>query len=328
VKQYKTLENVYDNMDEISGKKLKENLTNYQNEAFMSKELVTINRESPIKVTIDDVLFGNYDRNQVRSIFKDLGFQSLLTRVPGESDDDTEKATELAAIDYTIATEITADMFTGEAAIVIEMLRENYHNAPIEGIGIVNENDAYFVPTTVAVKSQAFKEWAEDRTKKKYVFDAKKTLVALLNHDINIQGITFDMLLASYLLNTNENHHDIPAIGHRMGNNAVLFDEEVYGKGAKLKVPEQDILADHVVRKTSLLFNIKSDMEEQLKNNEQYELFRELEMPLALILGEMEHTGVQVDIKRLENMGTELKKRLDEIEKEVYELAGEQFNLN
>ncbi|MGY0693101.1 DNA polymerase I [Virgibacillus sp. FSP13] len=328
VKQYKTLEEVYNHIDEISGKKLKENLTNHQEEAFMSKELVTINRDSPIEVTVNDIVYEGYEQNKVSAMFKDLGFQSLLNRLTGEADEETEQAIELTAINYTIVDEVTPDSFTGEEAIVVEMLSDNYHQAPVEGIGIVNDKQAYFVPTEVAAQSEAFKQWAEDPAQKKYVFDAKKTLVALLNLDIQIKGITFDMLLASYLLNPAENHHDIPAIGHRMGNQSILFDEEVYGKGAKLKVPEQEKLADHVVRKTNLLFAIKEDMEEQLKHNEQYELFKELEMPLAIILGEMEYTGVLVDVKRLEDMGVELKQRLHDIENKVYELAGETFNLN
>src|SRR5699024_9841589 len=137
---------------------------------------------------------------------------------------------------------------------------------------------------------KVFKDWAEDIDQKKYVFDAKKTRVALLNQGIKVKGIAFDMLLASYLLNPGENHHDIPTIGHRMGHTAaVLFDEEVYGKGAKMKVPEQAVLSDHVVRKTNLLFRLKTEIEDELKANEQFDLLQELETPLALILGEMEH---------------------------------------
>ncbi|GGB27677.1 DNA polymerase I [Virgibacillus dakarensis] len=327
IKQYKTIEEVYAHIDEISGKKLKENLANHKKDAFMSKELVTINCDSPIEVTVHDITYDGYEQSKVSAIFKDLGFQSLLNKLAGESDEAAETA-ELSAIDYSIVNEINPDMFTGNEAIVVEMLSDNYHQAPIEGIGIVNEENNYFIPTDIAVQSEIFKEWAEDSLKKKYVFDAKKTLVALLNHDIKVNGIVFDMLLASYLLNPAENHHDIPAIGHRMGHTAILFDEEVYGKGAKIKVPEQEKVANHVVRKTSLLFQVKEKMEDELKQNEQYELLKELEMPLALILGEMEHTGVQVDIRRLEDMGAELKQRLAEIENEVYTLAGETFNLN
>ncbi|WP_188453437.1 DNA polymerase I [Virgibacillus oceani] len=328
IKQYHTVEEVYKHIDEISGKKLKENLTNHKQEAFMSKELVTINRKSPIEITPENIVYKGYEQNKVSSIFKDLGFQSLLSRITGESSEDVEQNASLNEIDFSILHELTPDIFTGEESLVVEMLSDSYHQAPIEGFGIANKNNAYFIPTEVAIKSHVFREWAMDSRKKKYVFDAKKTLVALLRQKIEIKGITFDMLLASYLLDPSENHHDIPAIAHRMGNKDVLFDEEVFGKGAKIKVPEQNALAEHIARKTSLLYAMKEDMESKLKENEQYELYKELEMPLALILGEMEHTGVLVDVKRLEEMGVELKQRLDEIETDIYDLAGEKFNIN
>src|SRR5699024_3166804 len=145
-----------------------------------SKDLVTINRNSPITITVDDLRYHGYEQNEVHAMFKDLGFQSLLDRLPGEEDGDMEQD-NLEELHYTIADEVTADMFTGEEAMVMEMMGDNYHQEPIEGIGIVNANDKYFIPTTVATQSKAFKEWAEDPKQKKYVFDAKKTLVALLN---------------------------------------------------------------------------------------------------------------------------------------------------
>ncbi|MFC4556655.1 DNA polymerase I [Virgibacillus kekensis] len=328
LKEYEKLENVYENIENVSGKKLKEKLENHKDEAFMSKDLVTINRESPIEVTIDEISYEGYQPAKVSSIFKDLGFQSLLTRVSGDEQGEEAVPAELSDIEYSIVEDPADDIFTDVTALVVEMLGENYHQAPIEGFGVVNESGNYFIPTDTAVTSEVFKEWAEDSAKKKIVFDAKKTMVALLRNNIHIQGITFDMLLTSYLLNPAENNHDIPAIAHRTGETNVLYDEEVYGKGAKTKVPEQDVLSEHVVRKTCLLYKVKADMEKQLEDNEQLELLKELEMPLALILGEMEHTGVEVDINRLEEMGVSLKERLETIESEVYDLAGEKFNLN
>ncbi|QTN00047.1 DNA polymerase I [Sediminibacillus dalangtanensis] len=328
LKQYETLDNLFDHLDEVSGKKLKEKLENHKQDAYMSKELVTISCDSPLEIGLEDLPYPGYQAHKVSAIFKELGFQSLLSRLDGEGAEDAEPREELPELNVSILEEITEDVFTGEEAVVVEMLQDNYHSAPIEGIGIVNAQHNYFVPTEAALESTAFKQWAEDPSMKKYVFDAKKTTVALLNKGIDVKGITFDLLLASYLINPSENHHDIPAICHRMGEKGVLYDEEVYGKGAKLKVPEQELLADHVSRKTGLIYQLKDRMEEQLKENQQFELFDELEMPLAVILGEMEHTGVRVDIKRLEEMGTELQRRLKEIEEKVFELAGEEFNLN
>ncbi|PAV30407.1 DNA polymerase I [Virgibacillus profundi] len=328
LKQYETLDEVYNHIDAISGKKMKENLTKYKDEAFMSKELVTIKCDSPIKVSVDELSYEGYEQSKVSSVFKDLGFQSLLNKLDGQTTDEENENNELKEIELSILDEISEEIFTGNEALVVEMLSENYHTAAIEGFGIVNENNAYFIPADVALNSKVFKSWAEDQSKTKYVFDAKKTLVAMLRHQIHMKGITFDMLLTSYLLNPAENNHDIPAIGNRMGKKDVLFDEEVYGKGAKIKVPEQPVLAEHVARKTKTLFVLKDKMEEQLKENEQYELCKELEMPLALILGEMESLGVRLNVERIEEMGKDLRERLNNLEKEIHDLADETFNLN
>ena len=328
LKEYKTLDNVYEHLDEVSGKKLKENLITYKDDAYLSKELATIDLSTPAKIKLDDVAYTGFESSKVHNLFKDLEFNSLLNKLNGEDAENEEVSAELQKIEYQILDKVTGSIFTGNEAIFVEMLTDNYHQAPVEGIGIVNSEQAYFVPTDVAVKSTIFKDWAEDSDKKKIVFDAKKALVALLNKEIHLAGIDFDMLLASYLVNPAENHHSIPAIANRYGKKNVLFDEEVYGKGAKLSLPEQSVLAEHVVRKTKLLFELKNDIEIELQNNAQYELLTELEMPLALILGEMEHLGVKVNVDRLEEMRIELKQRLDDIEKEIFELAGEKFNIN
>lgn len=327
LKQYETLDNLYEHLEEVSGKKLKENLTNHKEDAYMSRELATINCESPIEVSIDDLSYEGYSSQDVSSLFKDLGFQSLLNRI-GAEETVEEIQEEMEEITFEIVDKVTEEMFTGDEAIIIEMLSDSYHTAPIEGIGVANQEKAYFIPTEVAIESEVFKKWAEDAKSKKVVFDAKQSLVALLKKGIHLQGMHFDVLLASYLLDPSENNHDIPAIAHRMGIKSVLYDEEVYGKGAKMKVPGQEILADHLVRKTKALHLLQEKMEEELREHELYTLLKELEMPLALILAEMEHTGVLVDVPRLEEMGTELKRRLEEIEKEIYELAGEEFNIN
>lgn len=326
LKQFGTVENLFEHLDEVSGKKLKEKLTDHQDEAFMSKELVTINRNSPVEIGLDDLTYKGFQNRKVLELFKDLGFQSLLSRIQNE--EPADPAEKLSEMKYDIPDEITEDLFTGKDAFVLEMLDENYHYGEILGFGVVNEKGKYFFKPEVALQSEVFKKWAEDDRQEKYLFDAKKIAVALKNKGINLRGITFDLLLASYLVNPAENHHDIPSISHRLNEKDISYDEEVYGKGAKQKVPELDILSEHVVRKAAMLLRIKDRVIAQLKENEQFELFNELELPLAKILGDMEHEGVTVDIERLEKMGEDLKERLDQIEKEIHELAGTSFNLN
>ncbi|TCT24996.1 DNA polymerase I [Melghiribacillus thermohalophilus] len=324
--QFGTVEELFEHLDEVSGKKLKENLMNHKEEAFMSKELVTINRHSPVKINLDDLTYKGYENRKVLELFKDLGFQSLLERI--ESNENEKPAEILSKLDYLIPEDITEDMFTGKDAFVLEMLDENYHYGKILGFAVVNETGKYFFKPETALQSDVFKKWAEDESNEKYLFDAKKITVALKNKGIDLRGITFDLLLASYLVNPAENHHDIPSISHRLNEKDISYDEEIYGKGAKQKVPELKTLSEHVVRKADMLLRMKDRVIEQLKENQQYELFHELELPLAGILGDMEHEGVTVDTNRLEKMGEDLKNRLDQIEKEIHELAGTTFNLN
>lgn len=328
LKQFETLENLYENLDDVSGKKLKEKLETNRGNAFMSQQLVTIERNAPIEISVDTIGYEGYQTQQVSGFFKELGFQSLLPRIQ-EGGEGESVAEALPEIEVEVVDEVSADVFTGAEALVVEMLYENYHTAPVEGIAIVNDHSKLVLSMENAVKSEAFVSWAEDASKEKWVFDAKQTAVALMRHGVDIKGISFDLLLASYLLNPSENNHDIPAIAHRMGETAVQYDEEVYGKGAKMKRPDDDqVVYEHIARKAAVLYKLKENMEEQLKANEQYELLIELEMPLAVILGRMEHRGVSVDVSRLEEMGAELEERLNKVEQEVYELAGEEFNLN
>lgn len=320
-----TLEHVYESLEEVSGKKLKENLTTYKEDALLSQQLVTIDTDAPIEVTTKDAVYKGYETQKVLTMFKELGFQSLVQRLAGG---ETAERKPLEDVSFTIVEEVTEDLFTGNDALLIEMIGDSYHTEDVRGIGIASDEKVTVIPTDVALESDVFKAWAEDETMKKSVFDTKQSIVALSNRGIQLKGITFDMVLASYLLKPSENHHDIPSIAHRLGRTDVKFDEEVYGKGAKQHVPEFELMADHVARKVAIIDQLQEQLVSELKENDQYTLYTELEMPLAPILAKMEHTGVQVDVEQLKAMGDDLDERIKGIEEEIIEHAGEEFNVN
>ena len=326
LKQYGTLENVYKHIDEISGKKLKENLINHKEDAFLSKELATIHRSSPITVSMDEIEYEGFTYDDIFELLNELGFRSLLDRLHGETAHGERE--ELSDISFTIVDEITEDMLHDDSALQLEMITDNYHQADVIAVGLSNPSGNYVFTIQTATKSDLFKNWLEDEAKEKYVYDVKAAKVSLLNHGMILRGVTFDLMLAAYLVNPADNNDEIPAIAKRNGIHAIHYNEEVYGKGAKLQVPEFEKVAEHVARKTAAVYELRNHYIEELKENEQYELFAQLELPLATILAKMEHTGVQIDIKRLKAMGDELTERLEKIEAEIYELAGEPFNIN
>ena len=327
LKEYKTLDNVYDNLEKISGKKLKENLATYKEDAFLSRDLATINQTSPIEITLNDLQYEGYEYTDIHGLFSELGFRQLLDRIHSEKGVEIPEE-ELEAFEYEVINELSDDFFTGKEALQLEMITENYHDATIEAIGITNEHGSYVIETEKALDSTAFVNWIENDEKKKYVYDGKALKVALLHRGIYLKGITFDLQLAAYLLNPAVNNDETAMIGRRHGIKDVHLNEEIYGKGAKLKVPEFSNVAEHVARKTNIIYALKDEYIKELETNEQIDLFKELELPLATILAKMEHAGVKVDTDRLQEMGDELTNQLETIEADIHELAGETFNIN
>ncbi|MGO4888678.1 DNA polymerase I [Anaerobacillus sp. MEB173] len=326
LKQFGTVENVLNSIDDVSGKKLKEKLEEHRELALLSKELATICDHAPVEVNLEELVFTNYDEQQVSKLFKELGFNSLLDRFGDDSTPTSE--TELEKLDFDILSEIKEEMLVSPSSIVVEVIDENYHDADILGIAIVNEKGRYYIPTDVALSSDTFIEWAKNPKVKKAVFDAKRAIVALGWKGISIEGIDFDLLIASYLLDPSVSSHDIADIAERNGQHVVKHDEVIYGKGAKRAIPEESALAEHLVRKANALHELKNDFEQKLKENSQYTLFTELEMPLTIILGIMETTGVKVDVEELTEMGKDLDQKLTTIEENIHNLAGTSFNIN
>jgi DNA polymerase-1 len=324
LKEFGSVENVLESIDQISGKKMKEKLEENREQALMSKELATIFLEVPFEKELDDLGFGDYDQKKVVDFMKELEFTSLVSKFDTEGAEEIE----LEEITYETLERVEEDHLAKEAALIVEVLDENYHQANIEGFALVNEKGRFFIPTERALDSEPFVNWLKDESTNIAVFDAKQAVVSLGWQGILLNGVDFDLQMASYLLDPSLSSHGISDVATRKGMGQLQEDEVVYGKGAKRRIPQQDQLAEHLVRKADALYKLKPILEKELKENEQEELYRDLEMPLSLVLGRMETTGVKVDKEQLQKMGEDLEIRLGNLEKKIHELAGTSFNIN
>ncbi|WP_411953632.1 DNA polymerase I [Alkalibacillus sp. S2W] len=322
LQQFETVEELYDHLDDVSGKKLKEKLEANKDEALMSKQLVTIKQDSPIEISLTDLQYEGYDTRDVMQVFKTYGFQSLIGDVEGESDESYE------AIDYQVIEDFSEVETDKEMNVLyMEMLDDNYHEGDIIGFGLVNQHGHFLLKPTILDHAK-FQAFLEDPKQPKTVFNQKALLVALKWRGIELQGVTFDLQLAAYIANPSSHDGDITSIAHHYQVNDVSYDEEIYGKGAKQHLPETETYYDHIVRKVDAGFRLHQRLNEELVQNEQEALYYQLEMPLSRILGNMEYTGVKIDVERLKDMNEDLTTRLDEIESRIHELAGSEFNIN
>lgn len=323
--EFGTIEKVLESIDQISGKKMKERLEENKEQAMMSKQLAVIETKAPLTVSVEDAARKEYNTDKIIALFKELEFESLIKKF----DTQEETPQELEDISFTVVEkEVTEEMLESPSALIVEVPSENYHEADIWGISIVNESGAYYISTEAALASEAFKAWAADPDQEKYMADTKRAVVALGWKDIELAGVTHDILIASYLIDPSAGSHQVADIAERNAQKKIDSDDAVFGKGAKRGRPEEDKLSEHLVRKGLAVFELKKVLEIKLKENEQFELFKDLELPLSLILGKMEKTGITVDTDQLKAMGEELTGRLQTLETEIHELAGTEFNIN
>src|SRR5699024_1839059 len=186
----------------------------------------------------------------------------------------------------------------------------------------------YVIHTEDALNSQIFIDWLEDESEEKSIFDVKATTVALLNHNIHLKGVNFELLLAADVIDPAQRNEDISSIARRLGHRYVNMDEENYGKGAILHTPDVEIIAEYVANQGQALLELKTDVIKGLKTNDQYEFFINHELPIAQVLAEMEHQGIKVDVEKHKEMDVEINGRIEVIEKRIHELAVEDFNIN
>ena len=305
LKQYDTIEDIYEHIDEIKGK-MHEKLLNDKENAFISKEIATIYRDVPLNVSLDDVKYVGPDFVLLNKIYEELEFYSFIKKnveasKPVESDIKFINVKNLGDL----------DSLDEEVSVYIECDSENYHDANIVGISISDSNNNYFVSNSLVEEVIPIL-----KNKKVYTFDQKKNFILLKKEGVELESC-FDTMIAAYLLNINTKDD----IAYLMNNNGC--EVTFYSQSLKNGFDKKDI-----VLKSRYIYDIKDEYLEMLEKEEMLDLFNTIEMPLTLVLANMEYDGIRVDASILNDMDGELSLRIADIEKEIYELAGEKFNIS
>ncbi|MDN6730666.1 MAG: DNA polymerase I, partial [Atopostipes suicloacalis] len=178
--KYGSMEKVYENIDEMNQSKRKEHLINEKETAFLSQKLAKINKDSPIKVTTDDLLYSGKSIEKLIEFYKEMDFNSHLEKLDTEAYMDfLGEQPGTKEVNYEFVNEITRDMFADQTSFYLEMLDENYHQAEIHVLAWGNEEKVYLTNLETAVKSDAFRDYIEDEQKEKMTYDLKAFYVAL-----------------------------------------------------------------------------------------------------------------------------------------------------
>ncbi len=330
IQKYGSIEELYEHVDEMKKSKLKENLINDKDKAFLAKKLATIDRDSPVEVTLADTKLQEPNIEDLRNLYERLGFKKFLAELGSTGTTSSEQ--EIEKYEYLELTKeniVELDKISEkEVTFYLAMLGDNYHLAPIEGFSLKVGNKIYVSKDPVLLQENPLRKMLEDKTIKKNVFDIKRTYVGLHRLNLKVEGLDYDMLLASYLVNNENNSNDLGEVAHLYDDYSVKTDLEVYGKGKKQAVPDDNEFFEHLAAKVAVIEKLKTPLLEKLKDHEQDDLYETIEIPVAFVLAKMEITGIKVEASVLNQLGNDFAVKLQELEHKIYQQADEEFNLN
>lgn len=316
--EHGSLDGIYENIDSMKASKMKENLIADKEQAFLSRTLATIDTNAPIEIGLDDIVYQGPKLEVLGQFYDDMGFKQLRAQLGTSAEE------ELPAVEFQTVTELTEDMLRADQFFYFEILGENYHREDLVGLAWGDKEQIY-VGGPELLDNPILRQFLENHTIKTYDFKRGKVLLA--RHGLDLPLASFDSRLAKYLLSTVEDNA-ITTIANLYGQTRLVPDEVVYGKGAKLALPERAEYFPHLANKLQVLIETESVMLEKLKENQQVSLLFDMELPLAHVLAKMEITGIKVQKETLQTMQAENEVLIEQLTKEIYELAGQEFNIN
>ena len=310
LQDYGSLDNIYDNIDNIKGA-LKNKLIEDHENAYKSYDLATIYREVPIDTNFDNLIYKKEHTDDLINIYNDLGFYSLLKKENVPTEEKAKEKVEVKIINS--VEEINNITITKPLGIYLELDNTNYHQANILGMSIYNEEVSAYIPYEVLKDKPNFLTNGI-----KYTYDYKKLLVSFNKYNLDINEVSFDTMIAAYLLNYTIKD-DIATLASDL-----VYEIEFYDK--KKELTDLEFAKNSILRAKFIYLSYK-ELYTGLKDEEVYNLYKNIEFPLIKVLAKMEIEGIRVDAKILEDMKKDISTKIEEVSKDIYLLAGETFNI-
>ena len=285
--------------------------------------MATIIRDFDINLTLEDTIKKEEDGEKLLAFYKELEFKSLIK-------DLNLPQPISSSVEFEVVNQPNRlkEILLPYSSLIFETFEYNYHQSPLLAIGLRNKLGTFIIDVDCIYQSLDFALYLQDKDNHKAIFDYKRAYVLSKRLGLYLDGIDFDLLLATYILNPSVAKEEFKGISDFYDYNDVYFDEQVYGKGAKKSLPEKEVIYQHVAKKVNCLYLLKQDVLTRLQEKNQLSLLSDIEIPLSKVLGDMEFNGMMVDLDELENQKLSLEKNIKNLEEQIYRLANKEFNIS
>lgn len=336
IKEYETIENIYKNINQISGKKLKENLIENETLAYLSRKLGEIITNVPLDTTITDLKVIEPKWDELKILFEDLEFKSLLNIVPDEFKERKEEVSVNYGFKSIQPSEFKEFILNIKSKIAFKFILKdsNYIESEIIGVGIKPEGTITHFIDLKLFKEEfiiEFKSIFEDNNITKIGHNLKLDIVQLLRLGISIENFTFDSMISQYLINPSQNNYSINHLSEDYLDHYGLDQEELLGKGKKAinygDLSQESICKD-LAFNLETVFKLEPIMMEKLEEQNMISLYYDVELPLVEVLASMEFQGFHIDENELIVLGKEYDIEISTLTSSIYEHADMEFNIN
>lgn len=335
VRQFHTLENLYDNIDDVSGKKLKEKLVDGKMAAFMSKKLGTIVRDVPIEESLDDLKKLDYDYEKLSELYREFEFNSMLDRLPEEyRKEEVEEISQdnFEFVEIKDLKEIEKEI-KDKKSFAFKFITDGkiYEDVKPIYLAIEVKDSKVKIISYEEIDFDLLKDLMEDEGIEKLGYSLKEDIIILMDLGIDIKNYSHDVEIAEYLLNSTKSDYDINKISMEYFKNGYLDLEDLLGKGAKKKTYtdlDKDDLFKYFAFVLNTIYRLEDIQKEKIEEEEMTSLYQDMELPLVEVLASMEYVGINTDESVLDEIDEQIIEKLKNLEEEIYGEAGEEFNIN
>jgi DNA polymerase I len=364
LEQFGTLENVLDHPGSVSGAKRQENLRHYRQQALLSRDLVRLDAHVPVCIDWNGARTGRIDRAAAKAVFQEFGFHSLGRKLDAivservtepfipERDSLVEHPEKVEASDVLSTTYNVVDTSEKLDAFLSRMrmrksisldtettdIRPRW--AELVGLSFAwNEHEAWYLPVRapegeprldLKATLEKLRDALEDPAVEKIGQNLKYDMIVLRAAGIELAGVGFDTMVASYLLESGERNHNLDELARRYLNYTTTRIDELIGSG-KNQNRMDEVPVERVARYAGadalLPLRLRPILERQMADASLGDLFRQLELPLIDVLVGLEYIGVKVDVLCLGELSRRYGQRMDGLEQEIYQLAGHPLNI-
>ncbi len=351
LKEFDTLEEILENPDKISRKPIRAKIEANKENALLSKKLVTIDTDVKLNIKIDDLKRKQPEKETAIRFFKEIEFNSALERLMGDAQNeklnyqiiDSEsdldqliaQLREIGSFTMDLETTSKDPMVAQIVGLSFSWKKANAYYIPVSiqiikpGGDLFDQKQTAGIPVDAVLKK--LKPILEDASFKKCGQNIKYDMLVLSNYGCAVEGVDFDTMVASYLINPSLRQHNLDALSLEYLNYQKIATSDLIGSGKN-----QKSMADVAVEKVAQYACEDADMTQRLRNLLEKKLtdynleklFKSVELPLIYVLMDIERNGVSLDVPFLKKMSAELRERLEKLEEQIYEVAGEAFNIN